>query len=408
MLTRDDPGFDKAFKIRPILDRLRNIFQTVPKEEHLCVDEQIIPTKARTSLKQYNPAKPHKWGYKIWALCGRSGFNYDFELYGGKDIAPQSLHDEPNLGSCANTVVRLARTIPPHVNHKLFFDNFFTTVPLLVYLYKKGIPAIGTVRIVRIKNHNLISPKMFAKSDRGTVQERVAKIDGADLYLVQWNDNRIVSTISTFVGQYPAEPVTRFQRKSKSYIEKNRPKSIGCYNESMGGVDRMDSLLGYYRIQLRSKKWYIKVFFHLMDMIAVNSWTLQKLLRPEDEVTPLYYFKTILAEQLLLTNQSVRKIDDGPITTPQRRRGRPSSAANSNPNSPGPSTPKRFKRSYYIPAASTICDGVEHLPKIKTERNICGVEGCTFRSQVYCVKCKVSLCLNSHRNCFLSFHCQEE
>lgn len=46
-----------------------------------------------------------------------------------------------------------------------------------------------------------------------------------------------------------------------------------------------------------------------------------KMLRPEDEVTPLYYFKTILAEQLLLTNQSVRKIDDGPITTPQGEEG---------------------------------------------------------------------------------------
>ncbi|XP_053945112.1 piggyBac transposable element-derived protein 4-like [Anastrepha ludens] len=53
-------GFDKLFKIRPLLDKIRARFLLVPKEEHLVVDEQIIPTKCRHHLKQYNPAKPHK------------------------------------------------------------------------------------------------------------------------------------------------------------------------------------------------------------------------------------------------------------------------------------------------------------------------------------------------------------
>ncbi|XP_044765379.1 uncharacterized protein LOC123321713 [Coccinella septempunctata] len=41
----------------------------VPKEEHLAVDEQIIPTKAQSTLKQYNPKKPHK----VFVLSGVSG-----------------------------------------------------------------------------------------------------------------------------------------------------------------------------------------------------------------------------------------------------------------------------------------------------------------------------------------------
>lgn len=62
------PGHDKLFKIRPLLDKVRERLLLIPKEEYLAVDEQIIPTKGRHQLKQYNPAKPHKWGYKNQVL----------------------------------------------------------------------------------------------------------------------------------------------------------------------------------------------------------------------------------------------------------------------------------------------------------------------------------------------------
>ncbi|CAH2102738.1 unnamed protein product [Euphydryas editha] len=77
------PGHDKLFKIRPLIDKVRERLLLTPKEEYLAVDEQIIPTKARHQLKQYNPAKPHKWGYKNQVLSGVSGFTYDFDIFAG-------------------------------------------------------------------------------------------------------------------------------------------------------------------------------------------------------------------------------------------------------------------------------------------------------------------------------------
>jgi len=53
--TNTSDSYDKLFKVRPLLEQIRNILVTVPKEEYLAVDEQIIPTKFKTSLKQYNP-----------------------------------------------------------------------------------------------------------------------------------------------------------------------------------------------------------------------------------------------------------------------------------------------------------------------------------------------------------------
>ncbi|KAH6943680.1 hypothetical protein HPB50_025602 [Hyalomma asiaticum] len=70
-------GKDMLFKIRPVIDNL------IPKFQMLVVDEQIAPFKGRSSLKQYVPSKPHKWGYKISVLCDVPGPVYDFSIYRG-------------------------------------------------------------------------------------------------------------------------------------------------------------------------------------------------------------------------------------------------------------------------------------------------------------------------------------
>ena len=40
----------------------------------------------------------------------------------------------------------------------------------------------------------------------------------------------------------------------------------------MGGVDLADILIALYRILLKSKRWYIKVFWNLVDIAKVNGW----------------------------------------------------------------------------------------------------------------------------------------
>ena len=93
------------------------------------------------------PSKPNKWGYKVFVLCGSDGFAYDFEVYTGQENMPSKrLIDEPDIGAAANVVVRLSLSIPKNKNHKLYFDNYYTAIELMIHLPKMGIPAIGTVR----------------------------------------------------------------------------------------------------------------------------------------------------------------------------------------------------------------------------------------------------------------------
>jgi hypothetical protein len=44
----------------------------------------------------------------------------------------------------------------------------------------------------------------------------------------------------------------------------------------MGDVDLMDSLIALYRINIRSKKWYHRIFFHFLDVAVVNSCLLYR------------------------------------------------------------------------------------------------------------------------------------
>ena len=76
-----------------MIDSLLEKCKQIPQEGHHAVDEQIIPTKSRTSLRQYlpnKPNKPNKWGIKVWATCGISGIRYDFEIYTGRTEKAQT------------------------------------------------------------------------------------------------------------------------------------------------------------------------------------------------------------------------------------------------------------------------------------------------------------------------------
>ena len=80
--------------------------KNVEPEERHSIDEQIIPFKGRSSLKQYNKNKPHKWGFKVFTQAGVSGMMYDFEVYTGKAIKLPE-----NLGISGNIVLWLLRNL---------------------------------------------------------------------------------------------------------------------------------------------------------------------------------------------------------------------------------------------------------------------------------------------------------
>ncbi|GFT18823.1 piggyBac transposable element-derived protein 4 [Trichonephila clavipes] len=59
--------------------------------------------------------------------------------------------------------------------------------------------------------------------------------------------------------------------------EIRKPKAVVEYNNTTGGVDRLDQhLTNYPLIKKRGKKYYKKIFFHLLDICLWNSFVLYK------------------------------------------------------------------------------------------------------------------------------------
>ena len=133
--------------------------------EKLSVDESIIPFKGKSTLKQYNPKKPVRWGYKSFLLCDNHGLVYNIDFYTG---AIQPVNDMPDIGASGNVVLNLASIIPPHKNFKLHFDNWFTSLKLEIALDKLGIQSIGTVRANRLPECPLKSEAELKKRGRGS------------------------------------------------------------------------------------------------------------------------------------------------------------------------------------------------------------------------------------------------
>ena len=91
--TKDKPGNkkDKPFKIHPVIEAFRENGMTIEPEPVHSIDKQIIPAKPKQGgVRQYNPRKSKKWGFKMFARSGQSRMMYDFFRYAGKDSANET------------------------------------------------------------------------------------------------------------------------------------------------------------------------------------------------------------------------------------------------------------------------------------------------------------------------------
>ena len=127
MPKRGEYNFDRLYKVRSLLDCILEHCRTIEKEEAHSIDEQIVPTKSKSSLRQYLPNKQHKWVIKIWARCGVSGMVCDCSACDGQEDATDTSIMFCKIGA---VVIRLVEILP-----KMMAINCIWTISSLVYVY---------------------------------------------------------------------------------------------------------------------------------------------------------------------------------------------------------------------------------------------------------------------------------
>ena len=155
-----DPNRDKCHLVRPMLTFVSDacLENYVPHKEQ-SIDEAMIAFRGQLSFRQYIPAKPTKYGIKVWVRAdSHNGYVHKFEVYVGK---PHGAAREVGLGK--KVVLKLSEKLRGKNNH-LYFSNYFNSVELQEKLLGIGLFGCGTVKSIL----KYLPPQMSnKKSKRG-------------------------------------------------------------------------------------------------------------------------------------------------------------------------------------------------------------------------------------------------
>lgn len=358
---------DSIEKVRPLLAALKNRFQSVPLTRKLAVDEGMVPHKGRCKLKKYEPRKPHKWGFRLYMICGADGFLHNVEVCGEPVPKTQS-------GKAKEIVLRLASIVPSNQNFLVYFDRWYTTLDLVYALAKKGIYSTGTIMPNRTRGCKFPTDAELGKRGRGAYEERMAVVNGVELRLSKYLDRKGVFMLTTAMSGRPFGEAERWCRKQKAKVKVPVPRTILDYNASMHPVDSHNSYVSLYRTTIRNKRWYVKFFFYLMDTVVVNAWLLycRKCRDEKTKPAPLLNFKMDIANGLVRNSANRAAV---PRQKPQEPR-----------------------------AATPPGNAVHHLPDYVEKKARCRYDKCGRTTFVRCKTCRLALCFTRARNHFAQYH----
>ena len=276
----------------------------------------MIKFKGRLGFHQYLPAKPTKWGIKLWALCEAiTGYLSRFQVYTGKE------------GGRADYRLsfRVVTDLLAHLTHqnlRVYFDNFYTGKELLLFLLARGIYAYRTIRAncrglpINLLPRNL--PNNMRRHDYRVAQNN-------DLSFTAWKDTKTVLVLSNFHDPTELGHVRRLTGNQRQQEQVVVPSMLADYQLNMKGVDLCDQMIGYYILQHRSNKWWRQIFFYLLTASCHNSFIVAKDIHPDYMSVEYPNFQDFLEE-----------IVNGLLGDEHARRAPPAGAAPPPPPPRGP------------------------------------------------------------------------
>ena len=262
----------------------------------------------------------------------------------------------------------LCSSLKERGGHHLYFDRFFSSVPLMRDLLDLGHYCCGTVQTNR-----KFLPTGIAKTKFETAGESICFqcVDTPNLLCTAWRDKKSIFFLST-----SCENVISTTNRRIKGVETvlSCPLVAKDYNNHMGGVDLADQLRQYYKVSRRSYKWWIYVFWFMLDTAVNNAYVLYTYTNMPalKKKKSLLDFKMECIMEMTANSKNNHFLKSPSITSPSIT---------------SPSMHKRVK------GRKRVCRRCSTLNK-KTEGNN------SIKSSWMCESCQISLCVD----CFPAHH----
>ena len=262
------PGYHKLYKIKPVLDCCAEKFAMYYRPgEHQSIDEGMIACKSRIDFLQYMPDKPRKRGVKLFLRCeSKTGYLHQFDVYLGK----RNTTARGQYGLYFDVISDLTHSLRGK-NHRVYFDNLYTSIPILQLLQSHQIFACGTVRANRKFLPEPVAKATEKGKDRGWfVSFQDSK--NRNLTATAWNDTKMVRFASTLSRPEIAGQCMR--RSGAQTLILPRPHLAQQYGDHMGGVDICDQLRAKYKVGRFTKKNWKYILWWFVSQSIINAWIL--------------------------------------------------------------------------------------------------------------------------------------
>ena len=92
------------------------------------------------------------------------------------------------------------------------------------------------------------------------------------IVILRWFDNKAVQLISNYIGNEPIDEAEHWSKSARKMITVSRPKIVKLYNSAMGGVDLFDMFQAFYRLDNKSHRWYMQIFYWILASSVVTAW----------------------------------------------------------------------------------------------------------------------------------------
>lgn len=310
-IPRGQDGFDALYKVRPFINNVMTAFSDVySPDKDLSFDEATCAWKGRLRFRVYNPAKPTKFGIKLYQVCeAKSGYCLGFDIYTGSTPCTQYAEaigiGEEKTVTTRTVVGLLTRCGLLDKGHHVYMDNYYTSPELFEELRVHNTYACGTLR----KNRKGVPEAIKMKQKLQTSQVIFRRNEESQLLAVKYHDKRDVHMLST-IHEATMAVLSKRDRNNNEFVAK--PACIVDYVSKMGGVDLSDQINQYDSCLRKTTKWYKKLFFHLFNLCIVNSYLLYK--KFSEKKLNSHDFKIALARSL------IEEAPDAP--KPNKSRGR--------------------------------------------------------------------------------------